>query len=195
MSTTALSPATEPSARVLTLLRDALLPLLLVAEVIFFGLAAPDFLSASNLANVVINSADLALLAAGMTLVVLLAGVDVSVGPMLGVVAWVGATLFVSGLPPVLVVLASVLLGGLLGAINAGLIVGGRISPIIATLGTAAVFKTVLFVLWDSTDVFAGPVLPVLGPARAGGVPLVGLVVLVAFGIFAYVLRRRVFGR
>ncbi|NBE99714.1 ABC transporter permease [Nonomuraea sp. KC401] len=195
MTTTTVPSAFAPSARMLVVLRNALLPILLAAEVIFFTVAAPGFLSAANLANVVINSADLALLAAGVTLVVLLAGIDVSVGPMLGVVAWVGATLFVAGMPPPLVVVIALLLGGALGAVNGALVVGGRISPIITTLGTAAIFKTVLFILWDSTDVFAGPVVPALGPARAGGLPLVGLVVLAVFGVLAYVLRHRVFGR
>src|SRR5690606_29775643 len=123
-----------------------------------------------------VNAADLAIIAAGMTIVILLAGIDVSVGPMLGVIAWVGATLHVGGMPAVWVVPLTILFGMLLGAVNGLLVVGGRVPPIIATLGTAAIYKSVLFVLWNSTDVFTTPILPALGPvARVGGLPLVGL--------------------
>lgn len=196
MTAHAITAVPDRRVGLLHTMRNSLLPVLLLAEVVLFAVAAPNFLSANNLANIVVNAADLAIIAAGMTIVILLAGIDVSVGPMLGVIAWVGATLHVGGMPAVWVVPLTVLFGMLLGAVNGLLVVGGRVPPIIATLGTAAVYKSVLFVLWNSTDVFTTPILPALGPvARVGGFPLVGLVVLGCYAVMAYVLKYRVFGR
>jgi ribose/xylose/arabinose/galactoside ABC-type transport system permease subunit len=176
--------------------RNLLLPVLLIGELVLFATTAPAFLSPANLSNVVVNAADLALIAGGLTLVILLAGIDVSVGPMLGVIAWLGASLHVGGLPALLVIVLTLLFGALLGGVNGGLVVLGRVPPIIATLGMAAVYKSVLFVLWDSTDVFTTPVVPALGPAaRVGGFPVVGVMVIAAYLVLAYVLRQRVFGR
>lgn len=196
MSTTSLLKGADPAALAAGAARNALLPTLLVAELVFFAVAAPNFLSPANLGNVVVNAADLALIAAGMTLVILLAGIDVSVGPMAGVIAWLGASLHVGGMPPLLVIGCTVVFGALLGALNGGLIVIGGVPPIITTLGMAAVYKSALFVLWDSTDVFTTPVLPALGPgARLGWFPVVGFVVLLVYALLVYVLQKRVFGR
>jgi len=175
-------------------LRHGLLPLLLAAEIVFFSLASPTFLTTNNLSNVVINSSDLAVIAAGLTLVVLLGGIDVSTGSMLGVIAWVVATLNQHGTAPVLVIGAAVLAGAVLGSLNGGLIALGGVSPIIATLGTSAVFSTLLFLLWNSTDVFAAPVSPLLGSGRMGGCPLVGMVVLAVFALLSYLSRQRAYG-
>lgn len=196
MTAVTAAPRTFLSVRMLTALRDGLLPVLLIAEIIFFAIAAPSFFAPSNISNIIVNSADLALIAAGMTLVILLAGIDLSVGPMLGVIAWVGATLHVAGTPPLLTIGITLILGAGLGAVNGAIIVGGRVSPIIATLGMAAVYKTVLFMLWGSRDVLASPVVPALSPAaKVFGIPVVGIIVIVVYILLAYVLKRRVFGR
>jgi len=196
MTAVTAAPRTFLTVRMLTNLRDALLPVLLIGEIIFFAFAAPSFFAPANISNIIVNSADLALLAAGMTLVILLAGIDLSVGPMLGVIAWLGATLHVAGTPPLLTIGITLVVGAGLGAVNGAIIVGGRVSPIIATLGMAAVYKTILFVLWGSRDVLTQPVIPALSPAaKVFGIPIVGIIVVVVYLLLAYVLRRRVFGR
>ncbi len=178
------------------LLRVGLVPLLLLAEVLFFTFAAPGFLAVNNLSNIVVNASDIGLVAAGVTLVVLVGGIDVSVGNMVGVVAWVAVSLAVGGMPIPVVLVATVLLGALLGAVNGSLVAFGKVPAIIATLGMAAIYRTVLFVLWDKTDIFTGPIVPGLGPlARVGPIPTVALLTLAVFGILAWMLRYTVFGR
>lgn len=191
------APATARRATwsVASLVRGGLMPALLVAEIVFFGIWAPGFLSVGNLGNVVINASCLALLAAGMTLVILLGGIDVSVGPMLGVVAWIAATLSVNGVPALVIVLASLAAGAALGGINGALSTFGRVPPIIATLGTSAIFGTTLFLLWGSRDVFSPSILPIVGAQRIGGVPTVAIVLLAVYAGVFYLLRRRPWGR
>ncbi|MDR5700878.1 ABC transporter permease [Agromyces aerolatus] len=177
-------------------LRQGLVPILLLAEVIFFAVAAPGFVAPSNLANILVNAADIGLVAAGVTLVVLVGGIDVSVGNMVGVVAWVAVSLTTSGMPLVVVVPAALLLGAFLGAINGWLVAIGKVPAIIATLGMAAIYRMVLFLLWDKTDLFTGPLIDWLGPlSRVGPVPNVALLTLTVFLALAWMLRYTVFGR
>ncbi len=185
-----------PGVSFVRLLREGLVPILLLAEIVFFSLTTSSFLSVDNLSNVIVNASDVGLLAAGVTIVVLVGGIDVSVGNMVGVVAWVAVSLAAGGMPIPVVLLASVVLGAVLGTVNGSLVAFGKVPAIIATLGMAAIYRTVLFVLWDKTDIFTGPIVPALGPlARVGPVPTVALLMLAVFGVLAWVLRYTVFGR
>ena len=82
--TTPTAPAAAPEdagARNLTLLRQIqkyLLVTLLVIEILVFTLLSPQFLTTQNWVNIALNSADLALVAAGLTLIVIMAGIDVA---------------------------------------------------------------------------------------------------------------------
>lgn len=176
-------------------LRQLVVPVLLVVEVVVFSLLTDTFLSGGNIANVLLNSVDLALIAGGLTVVIILGGIDVSTGPALGVVAWVVGTLTVAGVPALVTVVAAVLLGAAIGLLNGLLVSALNVTAIIATLGTAAIWQTTLFGLWGSTDLFAPPVSPYASSQRLLGVPTVALFVLVVYAALWYVLRYRAFGR
>lgn len=194
-TTTPASGVEMPRSSAGAALRRLLLPLMLVVEVVVFASLSPQFLTASNLANVGYNAAEVALVAAGLTFVVLLGGIDVSTGFALGVVAWVVATLTSGGQPGLFVVGVAVLLGCCLGALNGTLVTMGRVPPIIATLGMSAVYQTTLFALWSSSDVFSGPVVPALTGQRVLGIPAVLLVVAAVYLLLYAVQTRRPFGR
>ena len=183
------------SERVMRLLRNGLMPLLLVSELLIFSQLSKQFWTPGNITDLIVNSADLALLAAGMTLVILLAGIDVSVGPMMGVIAWVVATTMSAGMNPWMVVAVALISGVLLGAFNASVIVFGGVAPIIATLGLGAAYQTLLFILWNSRDRFGGPVLPILSSQPVFEIPQLVIPILLIYAALAYVLRMRRFGR
>lgn len=170
------------------------MPAFLILELLVFTILSPQFLSLGNLKDLLVNSGDLAMLAAGMTIIILLGGIDVSAGPMLGVVAFVIASMMSAGIAPGLVIAAAVLSGALLGLVNGSIVVYGRVTPIIATLGTSAVFQTILFVLWASSDRFSPPVLAIFSGATLGGIPLLILPVLLVFVVLAFLLRGRRLG-
>ncbi|MFV0430424.1 MAG: ABC transporter permease [Arachnia sp.] len=180
--------------RFIRALRQGLMPTLLLAELVIFTLLNSQFLTPGNLKDIVVNSGDLAMLAAGMTIVVLLGGIDVSAGPMLGVVAWIIATAIGLGIHPLIVVAIGLLAGIVLGTVNASIVVLGRVAPIIATLGTSAIFQSVLFVLWASRDRFSGPVLPIFSGYSPGGFPILIIPVLLVYAGLAYLLKLRGFG-
>lgn len=192
-------PAREPVSRderrARVQLRQFVVPALLIAELVVFALVSDTFLTRGNIANVLLNSVDLALIAGGLTLVVILGGIDVSTGPALGVVAWVVGTLTVSGRPAAVTVVAAVLLGAVMGLLNGLLVSVLNVTAIIATLGTAAVWQTTLFGLWGGTDLFAPPVSPYAASHQLLGLPTVAFLVVIVYAVLWYVSRFRAYGR
>jgi len=127
-----------------TPVRELGLAALLAVLMVAISLAAPGFAGGRNLLDLLVNNSYMLIAAAGMTLVILTAGIDISVGAILGVTATLAAAGAEAGWP-VIAVLAVALGSGLgLGAINAGLITAFRIPPIIATLATLTLFRHIL---------------------------------------------------
>ncbi len=176
-------------------LRQVVVPALLVTEVLVFSFLSDTFLTRGNIANVLLNSVDLALIAGGLTLVIILAGIDVSTGPALGVVAWVAGTLTLAGWPALATIAAAVLLGSLMGLLNGLLVSLLNVTAIIATLGTAAIWQTTLFGLWGGSDLFAPPVSEYVSSHQVLGIPTVAFLVVVVYAVLWYVSRFRAFGR
>lgn len=169
---------------------------LLVLELALFTALLPSFLGSGNLANVVINAAGLAIVAAGMTLVIVLGAIDVSVGSMLGVLAWVTGSLTIDTHLPVIAVLGVVIAAGaVMGALNGTIVAKGRVTAIIATLGMLFVWRSIHFGLWGGSDLFAPPLARAFGGQRLGVIPVVGLLALAVFAVLAMVARHRRFGR
>ena len=133
------------SKTVLLLLNHA--PLALFAIVLaVFGSLSDTFLDPRNLRNLLIQSSALALVATGMTFVLLTAGVDLSAGSVMFVAVAVAGKLIFLGHDLWLALLSAVLVGAALGAINACFITRLRIVPFIATL--AMLFIARGFGLW-----------------------------------------------
>ncbi|GMU51931.1 MAG: transporter [Candidatus Xenobia bacterium] len=101
----------------------------------WLSLMTPAFLTPDNLTNVLLQSAINAVLAAGMTFVILTGGIDLSVGSMLALSGMLLGRLLKSGVPWPSAVLVGILAGALLGLINGLLITRGKLPPFIATLG------------------------------------------------------------
>jgi ribose/xylose/arabinose/galactoside ABC-type transport system permease subunit len=173
-----------------------LLPALLVVEFVIFTLLSPSFLTTGNLINIAVNAADLAIIAAGLTLVILMGGIDVSTGYAVGMLTWVIATMMNAGQAPVVVLLAALAGGAIVGLLNGVLTARLAIPSIVATLGTSAIFQTGLFALWDSHDVFSAPVFGFLsGLSRIGSLPVLTLIVLAVYAVLHLVLTQTRFGR
>lgn len=125
----------------------------LLLIILVVGLQAPRFLGIDNFEQILLSVAILAIVSVGETLVVLTRNVDLSVGSMVGITAFVTAYFFkeLPGVNLLLGILLGCTLGLLLGMIN-GLIVSlGRVPSIVATLGTLYVYRGLVFVIAAST--------------------------------------------
>jgi ribose transport system permease protein len=135
--------ATTPSVRpgragasgsVARVLPRLIAPLALAGILLVFSLLSPVFLSADNLLGVLGQMAILALVAVGLTVVVRAGGIDLSIGVALDLAALAAAALIADGYRAWVAIVAGLLFGLLVGAVNAALIVGLRIPPFLATL-------------------------------------------------------------
>jgi ribose/xylose/arabinose/galactoside ABC-type transport system permease subunit len=117
---------------------------LLLVLGIGLAVAAPRFFSSVNLALLARSMGVLLIVSVGMLNVILAGGIDVSAGAILAVVSVLMVRLGNHGLPASVVLPLGLLAGAGLGAVNAALIAELRIPPIVATLGTARLFRGLL---------------------------------------------------
>jgi rhamnose transport system permease protein len=156
------------------------------------GIMEPRFLSAGSLRDLALNASIIAILAAGQTLVIVTRNIDLSVGSVLGLAAFMAGDLLSSnpGLPIPVVILAGMALGGVCGAFNGVLVTFGRVPALVVTLGTLYIFRGVAFLWTDGRQVNA-ETLPDgfldMGTATLLGVPvlvLIALAVVLGVGFF-----------
>lgn len=124
--------------------RDYAALVTLVAFLVFLAFAAPGFFSWSNLRDLALSNLAVLLVAAGMTLVIVVAQIDISVGSMFAVCVVCCGLLARAGLPSWLLPALGILLGAILGSINGALISFINAPSIVATLATMVAWREAL---------------------------------------------------
>ncbi|SFR17400.1 ribose transport system permease protein [Lentzea waywayandensis] len=162
----------------------ALAGLVILALVI--AIMQPAFLNAQNLLNVGVQAAVIAIMAFGMTFVVVAGGIDLSVGSIAALAAMVGA---LTAGPIGLVV------GALCGLVNGALISYGKLPPFIATLAMLSVARGLTLVFSEGQPHETDAMVTFLGSNLAPMVPLPLLLMLAFFGITGLILTRTNLGR
>ncbi|MBV8542480.1 MAG: ABC transporter permease [Pseudonocardiales bacterium] len=147
------------------------------AVIVLFGylsFASGAFLSASNLFNIGVQSAVMAIIAIGMTMVVITAGIDLSVGSVAALSGVLGAMMVVNhgvGVPLATVVGAAI--GAIAGAVNGLLVTRAGMAPFIATLGMLSVARGLVYIVTGSVAVSgAPPEFMLLGQGKLGALPI-----------------------
>jgi fructose transport system permease protein len=175
--------------------------LLFVAFVVFF-IASPTFLTANSMGILLQQTAVVATLAVGQTLIILTAGIDLSVGAIMVLSMMVMASLARDGgMPGLLALLIGFVLGLAAGALNGLLVTRINLPPFIVTLGTLSVY-TAIALLYSGGESIQASHLPgllnVLGDGFAiGGFRLTwGIVVMVIiYAVVGYALSQTAWGR
>jgi ribose transport system permease protein len=162
----------------------------LFALVIALSLLSDRFLSVPNLLNVLRQISINALIAFGMTTVILGRGIDLSVGSLLAYVGVVTATLAVSGLPAWLAILAGLAIGASLGAISGLFVAYAGIAPFIVTLAGLTIFRGMALAFTDGRPVTGlPPLFAEIGYGTFLGLPM-PVWILLAFLIVTHLLLR-----
>jgi len=185
----------ETAARRPVLQRELGLGALLALFLAGVSLAAPSFATRQNFADMLTNNAYLMVAAVGMTFVILTAGIDISVGAILAVSATVAALSAERGAPVIGVLLAALLAGGILGAVNGGLVARVRIPPIIATLATLTLFRNTLIHFTGGRWFNLPAEFRQFGLSEPLGVPVAVWIAAVVVALAAVAARRTAFGR
>jgi len=203
--TTATAPATaeakpEPQERILTFGdvfgRDAGG---LIVLLILFGamtLASDEFLTSENMANLARQVAIFGIIAVGQLLVILTAGIDLSVGSVLGLSGCVTAQMMVDGTPVLLAIVIGLAVGVVLGLFNGSLVAYGKLPPFIVTLGMLGIARGMVLVYTDASTI--QPLPESFSNIANGdflGLPNLLWIFMVVVVVTAFVLRRTVFGR
>lgn len=123
--------------------------LVLILSIIIFSLIAPRFMSVGALSTVLKQVTVTGFIALAQTLIILTAGIDLSVGAILVVSSLVmGNLAVVTGIPVLIAVAIGIVVGGLMGLVNGLLVTLMRLPPFIVTLGTLSIFDALK--LWYS---------------------------------------------
>jgi ribose transport system permease protein len=178
------------------MLRDwAVLLVVLVLLVAGFGLADPGFLDVATLRVIVGQVAPALLLAAGITLVLLTGGIDLSVGSVLGLCgAVLGHAMVFWQWPLAAAMPLAVAAGGACGAASGVVTVAFRVPSFVVTLAMLEMARALTFLLTDSRTLYIGARVEALTTA-IGGLSLAFVVALAVVAAGELTIRRTVFGR
>ncbi|MEU3296478.1 substrate-binding domain-containing protein [Streptomyces longwoodensis] len=168
----------------------------LIVLVIAMSALSGDFLTTDNLLNVGVQAAVTAILAFGVTFVIVSAGIDLSVGSVAALSATVLAWSATShGVPVVLAVVLALATGIVCGLVNGFLIAYGKLPPFIATLAMLSVGRGLSLVISEGSPIAFPDSVSHLGDTLGGWLPVPVLVMVVMGLIAAFVLGRTYIGR
>ncbi len=170
----------------------------LIGLFVIVGVLNPDFLAPMNLLNLLRQVSINALIAFGMTFVILTGGIDLSVGAILALSSALMAGMMVSGLDPVLAIGFACLIGALLGAVNGAFIAKAKMAPFIATLATMTVFRGLTLVYTNGnpiTGLSDSFWFQVFGRGYLLGLPVPAITVIISFVVLWCLLHKTPFGR
>ena len=154
----------------------------------------------NNLLNLLRQASVNALIAFGMTFVILTAGIDLSVGSILAFTGAIIAMMILNGTPAWLAGFIGLMLGAVLGAINGLFITWGRVTPFIATLATMTIWRGATYVFTGGNPVTGGKTntsffFQFIGQGYLFGIPFPVIITLIAFIICYILLHKTAFGR
>lgn len=171
--------------------------LLLIAVVSFLN---PHFFTVDNILNILRQTSINAIIAVGMTLVILTGGIDLSVGSVLALCGAFAASLIAIEVPVLVAAPIALLAGAVLGAISGFIIAKGKVQAFIATLVTMTLLRGVTMVytegrpistgFTDTADAFAW-----VGTGYVLGIPVPVWLMLLVFASVWYLLNHTRFGR
>ncbi len=177
--------------------REFAMFMMLMVISLCISLITPAFLTPSNLLSIVMNNIILAIMAMGMTLVIVTSGIDVSVGSQLGFAAiFVGLAALIPGSNIVTVLTVGIICGIVLGLLNGILIAGAEIPAIVVSLGTMNIFRGSLLLYTNGKWVTSLPAwYTSLYNTTVMGIPIPIIILLLVIGATYFIAQYTRLGR
>ncbi len=187
-------------------LSAGVLPILLVALFLFFGLYEEKFWRTANLINVLRNTSYLMIISAGQMMVLIIGGFDLSVGAVVALTSITTALIMVwlGGLMPdqiflviIIGVIIALLVGSAVGIVNGLCVAFLKISPFMATIGTMSIAFGIALYLTSGVPIYGMPdeFTRDFGRMRLGGLPVVIYLTIVMLAIVWWVMNWTKLGR
>lgn len=166
----------------------------------FFGMINNSFFSLYNIQNIFKQSSINGLIAFGMTFVILVGCIDLSVGSILALVGYLAGTMLVKFQLPIVVILpVALVLGGVLGMVNGLLVSKVKLQPFIATLTTMTIYRGLTLIISDGMPIRninkVSKVMTFINRGEIFKLPVSMVVYLVLFGILWFTLGKTLFGK
>ncbi len=163
---------------------------------VLLSIMSPVFLSVTNFQNILKQVSITALIAAGMTLVIISGGIDLSVGSIVALSGVAIATSIRSGVPEILGIGLGIGVGTFIGILNGIIISLGNLPPFIATLGMMGMARGLALVI-TKAESFAvvTPLIMKIGTTKLFGLPISIVIVGIVYILFSYILNQMRFGR
>lgn len=170
--------------------------LALVVLILLMAIIAPYFWSVNNLLEVVRQVSATAIIAAGGTFVILTSGIDLSVGSALGVCAMAAIVMSDKGMPAIVSILAALLAGAVVGAINGVFVARFALPAFIVTLAALTYLRGFVYVGTGGTTLIPSVVeYSWIGQGAIFGIPYAVIIMAAVFVGGWFLLNRTVFGR
>src|SRR5512139_495606 len=174
----------NPRSRIGAVLRKYAPQMILIALVIFFSILSPNFMTPKNIIIIVRQISFVAISAVGLMFVMIGGGIDLSIMMVYGRV------------PMAVAIPLTLVLGTALGALNGFLSIKLKIHPLIITLGTAAIYKGVGYILAASRNIMGFPdIFRWFGQGYIGPIPVPIIIMVIVALIGNFILVRTYFGR
>lgn len=168
----------------------------LIIMCVFFGIASPYFFTFKNIMNIGTYASIMGTMASGLTVAMLLGGLDVSQYALSAVCGMIVGILYEAGVNPYLSMLAAVLVGIVGGCMNAFIITKMHVSPIICTMGTQFVFRGAAYLMTNGRYIrINDPVYTFIGSGKIAGIPFCLIIMAITYVIVWYILKYTTFGR
>ncbi|HYZ82222.1 MAG TPA: ABC transporter permease [Solirubrobacteraceae bacterium] len=200
MSTQASTPRAPATVRLPEGIRDRLQDVVsqlaaaggLIVVAVALAIASPYFLTSNNLFNIGVQVSVVAIIAIGQTLVILTAGIDLSVGSVAGLGGILGTMAIANaGFPIVPGIIIGILVGATVGLVNGLLITQMKLPPFIATLGMLGVARGLTFIVGGENAVYGLPDnFRLVGEGQIGPIPM-PIIYLAVIAIAGYLILSR----
>ncbi|MDV2684438.1 ribose ABC transporter permease [Alkalihalophilus lindianensis] len=170
--------------------------IIFLALILVASLLSDAFFTASNLLNVFRQVSIVAIVSVGMTLVILTAGIDLSVGSVMAFTGAVAAGVITAGVAFPIAILICMAIGVLMGAVNGLIVAKGAVPAFIATLAVMVIARGMTLVYTQGNPiVISDPGFRFIGGGSVFGIPFPIILMLLIFIIMYWVLKHTTFGR
>ena len=170
--------------------------LALAGLILFFGLKADNFFTLTTFRTMANQVPDITIVAVGMTLVLIIAGIDLSVGSVMALAgAVLGLCLVRFNFPLPVAIAACLLVGVLCGAVNGLVVISWRLPAFIVTLGMLEIARGAAYLVTESRTIYIGEPVEVITEASILGLSLPFIIAVLIVAAGQLTLSRSVFGR
>lgn len=170
--------------------------LILLVLMLCMGLVSKEFFAFGNLKNIGIQASVNVVLSIGMLMVIIIGGIDLSIGAILALAGIVSAYLMKAGIPIFWAMLISCIVGAALGIVNGFIVTYMKLPPFVATLGTTGIFRGTALLITNGLPVSQLPEgVRTIGSGTFLGIPNPIVIMVIVAVIIHIVLTYTAYGR